>query len=65
MAVVPGRKHRIRLYLNPKNIDHPRWRAEYNDGHAFIRGGGEHPLAQLYTWAVCRDPSTKLGMGWE
>ena len=24
-----------------------------------------HPFAQLYTWAVCREPCTKLGMNWE
>ena len=40
-------------------------RAKYNDGHGFIRGRGEHPFAQLYTWGVCREPCTKLGMNWE
>jgi len=35
------------------------------DGHSFIRGPGEHLFAQLYNWAVCREPCTKLGMNWE
>ena len=35
------------------------------DGHSFIRGHGEHLFAQLYTWAVCREPCTKLGINWE
>ena len=35
------------------------------DGHSFIRGRGEHPFAQLYTWVVCCEPCTKLGMNWE
>ena len=37
----------------------------YNDGHGFIRGRAEHPFAALYTWAVCRDVSSKLGMNRE
>ena len=36
-----------------------------HDGHSFIRGRGQHLFAQLYTWAVCRDPCTKLGMNRE
>ena len=39
--------------------------AKYNDGHGFIRGRREHPFAHLYTWGVCREPCTKLGMNWE
>ena len=35
------------------------------DGHSFIRGPGEHLFAQLYNWAVCREPCTKLGTNWE
>ena len=35
-----------------------------HDGHSFIRGR-EHLFAQLYTWAVCHAPCTKLGMDWE
>ena len=35
------------------------------DGHCFIRGLGEHLFAQLYNWAMCREPRTKLGMNWE
>ena len=35
------------------------------DGHSFIRGRGEHLFAQLYTWAMCREACTKLGINWE
>ena len=42
-----------------------RWCAKYNDGHQFLRGRGEYPFTQLYTGAVCRDVSTKLGVTWE
>ena len=35
------------------------------DGHSFIRGRGEHLFAQLYTWAMCRELCTKLGMNCE
>ena len=38
------------------------WQAKYNGGHSFIRGRGENSFAQLYTWAVCREPCTKLGL---
>ena len=61
----PGRKHGIMLWPKPNKKDHPRWQAKYNDGHSFIRGRGEHPFAQLYTWAVCRELCTKLGMNWD
>ena len=43
-----------------KNKDHPRWQANYNGGEH-----GEHLFVPLYNWAVCRDPSMKLGMHWE
>ena len=33
---------------SPKNGDHPRRQAKYNNGHFFIWGCGEHPFAQLY-----------------
>ena len=56
----PGRKHGIKPWPKPKKEDHPRWLAKYNDGHSLIWGYGEHPYAQLYTWAVCRDPCAKL-----
>ena len=26
---------------------------------------GEHPFSQLYTWGVCCEPCTKIGMNWE
>ena len=58
----PGRNQGIIPWPKPKKKDHPRWQAKYNDGHSFIRGGGEHPFAQ---WALCRDPCTKFGMNWE
>ena len=61
----PGRKHGIIPFPKPKNRQHERWQAKYIDGHGFIRGRGEHPFAQLYTWGVCREPCTKLGMNWE
>ena len=51
--------------MSLKNGEHERWQAKYNDGHGFIRGRGEHPFAQLYTWGVCREPCMKLGMNWE
>ena len=60
-----SQKYGIIPYTKPKNKDHPRWQAKYNDGHSFIWDHGEHPFAQLYTWPVCRDPSKKLGMSWE
>ena len=62
---LPRRKHGIVPYPKPKNKDHPRWQAKYNDGNSFILGNGVHPFAQLYTLAVCRDTSMKLGMNWE
>ena len=61
----PKPEHGIISYLKPKNEDHPRWQAKYNNGHPFIQRSGEHLFVQLYNWAVCRDPSTKLGMTWE
>ena len=61
----PGRKHGIIPVPKPKNGEHERWQAKYNDGHGFIWGRWEHPFAQLYTWAVCREPCTKLGTNWE
>ena len=60
----PGRKHGIIPWPKPKKKDHPRWQAKYNDGPSFIRGCGEHPFAQLYTWAMW-EPCTKLGLKWE
>ena len=59
----PGRLHGVIPYLKPKKKQPARW--WYNDGHQFIRGRGEHPFTQLYTWAVCRDVCTKLGLNWE
>ena len=56
---LPGNKCGIPPYLKPK--DHPRWQAKYNDGLSFIRGR-RASFAQSYTWAVCRDLNTKLGM---
>ena len=35
------------------------------DGRSIIRGRGVHLFAHLYTWVVCREPCTKLGMNWE
>ena len=61
----PGRRHGIIPWPKPKKKDHWRWQAKYNDGHSFIRGYGEHPFAQLYTWAVFREACTKLGLNWE
>ena len=61
----PGRKHGIIPFPKPKNGYHERWQAKYNDWYGFIRGCGEHLLAQLHTWAVCPEPCMKLGMNWD
>ena len=61
----PGRLHGVIPYPKPKKKQLARWCAKYNDGHQFIRGRGEHPFTQLYTWAVCCDVCTKLGLNWE
>ena len=52
----PRRKHGVVPYPKPKNTDHPKWQAKYNNGHSFIWGRGERPFAQLYTPAVSGVP---------
>ena len=51
----PGRAHGVIPYPKPKKATLRKWCAQYNDGHSFIRGRGEHPFTQLYTWGVCRE----------
>ena len=61
----PGRLHGIIPYPKPTKKHSARWCAKYNDDHQFFCGRGEHPFTQLYTWAICRNVSTKLGLNWE
>ena len=61
----PRRLHEVIPYPKPKEKQFARWCAKYNDGHQFLPGHGEHPFTQLYTWAVCHNVSTKLGLNWE
>ena len=46
----------------PGTVMGPVWCAQYNDGHSFIRGRGEHPFTQLYTWGGCREVFQKRGL---
>ena len=48
MAVSPE-ESMVLYHPKPKNKDHSRWQAKYNDRHSFIWDRGEHPFAQLYT----------------
>ena len=58
----PGRAHGVIPYPKPKKATLRKWCAQYNDGHIFIRGRGEHPFTQLYTWGVCREVFQKRGL---